>query len=364
MMIFARRTFGIGLPPRLFAAAAMGLLCVLLGCTAESGRTGTSGDGGKLEELRFGIIATESTIGLRNEFEPFLDDMSKALGIPVECYFASDYAGVIEAMRFGKVDLGWFGNKSAIEAVDRAGGQVFAQTVSADGESGYWSTLIVHVDSPYKTVDDLVRNADKLAFGNGDPHSTSGFLIPSYFLWRDLGIDPKQTFKTVINSNHETNALSVANRQVDFATCSTEVLEQIKTQRPKVHQKLRVVWTSPLIPADPLVWRKNLPESLKESISEFVFGYGQPGPQQDHQLQVLSGISAGWAPLRPSTDDQLLPLREMIVANRMVELQRDGEHNSDEYETLREELLTIRARRQQIQSSTDQSDAEDPGDDR
>jgi len=84
------------------------------------------------EELNFGIISTESSQALRKGFEPFLQDMTKALGMKVNAFFASDYAGVIEAMRFNKVHLAWFGNKSAMEAVDRAGGEVFAQTGRSD----------------------------------------------------------------------------------------------------------------------------------------------------------------------------------------------------------------------------------------
>jgi phosphonate transport system substrate-binding protein len=54
--------------------------------------------------------------------------MEKATGYDIRPFFASDYSGVIEGMRFGKVQLAWFGNKSAMEAVDRAGGEIFAQT--------------------------------------------------------------------------------------------------------------------------------------------------------------------------------------------------------------------------------------------
>jgi phosphonate transport system substrate-binding protein len=61
----------------------------------------------------------------------------------VKPFFASDYAGVIEGMRFGKVQLAWYGNKSAMEAVDRANGEVFVQSVPVGGEPGYWSVVIV-----------------------------------------------------------------------------------------------------------------------------------------------------------------------------------------------------------------------------
>ena len=85
-------------------------------------------------QINFGIISTESASALEASFGPFIADMSKSLGVPVKAFFASDYAGVIEGMRFNKVQVAWFGNKSAMEAVDRANGEVFAQMVNADGE--------------------------------------------------------------------------------------------------------------------------------------------------------------------------------------------------------------------------------------
>jgi phosphonate transport system substrate-binding protein len=69
-------------------------------------------------------------------FEPWLAEMSKATGAKVNGFYASDYTGVIEAMRFGKVQLAWFGKKSAMEAVDRAGGEIFAQTLPDSGLAG------------------------------------------------------------------------------------------------------------------------------------------------------------------------------------------------------------------------------------
>src|SRR6056297_3213970 len=126
------------------------------------------------ETINFGIISTESTTNLKKQWVPFLEAMSKQTGLTVKPFFATDYAGVIEGMRFNKVQLAWFGNKSAMEAVDRAKGEVFAQTVAADGSPGYWSHIIVHTDSPFKTLDDVLKCDKKLNFGIGDPNSTSG----------------------------------------------------------------------------------------------------------------------------------------------------------------------------------------------
>ena len=133
--------------------------------------------------LNFGIISTESQQNLKPQWEPFLKDMETKLGIKVNAFFAPDYAGIIQGMRFNKVDIAWYGNLSAMEAVDRANGQVFAQTVAADGSPGYWSVLIVNKDSPINNLNDMLAKRKELTFGNGDPNSTSGFLVPGYYVF-------------------------------------------------------------------------------------------------------------------------------------------------------------------------------------
>ncbi|MGB0671876.1 MAG: phosphate/phosphite/phosphonate ABC transporter substrate-binding protein, partial [Rhodospirillales bacterium] len=132
---------------------------------------------GDPKELNFGIISTESTSNLKEQWLPLMEDLEKAVGLKVNAFFAPDYAGVIEAMRFGKVHLAWFGNKSAIEAVDRSGGEVFVQTSKADGSQGYYSHIITNVDNKnINKLEDIFKCDKSLNFGIGDPNSTSGFL--------------------------------------------------------------------------------------------------------------------------------------------------------------------------------------------
>lgn len=176
------------------AAAGAAAACLLWTAAAVAAE--------EIKELSFGIIPTESTSAAMKGFEPFRADMEKALGIPVKLFMAPDYAGVIEAMRFNKVQIAWFGNKSAIEAVNRASGEVFVQTADVTGNPGYWSLIVVHKDSPLQTIDDVVRDGKALTFGNGDPNSTSGYLIPTYYIWGQRGIDPVKYFKLVRNANH------------------------------------------------------------------------------------------------------------------------------------------------------------------
>lgn len=262
------------------------------------------------KSLNFGIISTESQQNLKPQWDPFLKDMEKKLGMKVNAFFAPDYAGIIQGMRFNKVDIAWYGNLSAMEAVDRANGQVFAQTVAADGSPGYWSVLIVNKDSPIKNLSDMLAKRKDLTFGNGDPNSTSGYLVPGYYVFAKNNVAVSD-FKRSVNANHETNALAVANRQVDVATNNTENMDRLKLTAPEKYKDLKVIWKSPLIPGDPIVWRKNLSEATKDKIYDFFMSYGKT----PEEAQVLKGLT--WAPFRPSSDLQLVPIRQLALFKQM-----------------------------------------------
>jgi phosphonate transport system substrate-binding protein len=270
------------------------------------------------EDVNFGIISTETTTNLKTIWEPFLADMAKKTGLSIKAFYASDYAGVIEAMRFNKVQVAWFGNKSAMEAVDRASGEIFAQTVDKDGNPGYWSHIIVHKDSPYQTLDDVLKCDGTLDFGIGDPNSTSGFLVPTTFIFSARNIDAKKCFKTVRNANHEANALAVANKLVQAATNNNENLQRLAKTAPDKAKEIRVIWTSPLIPSDPLVWRKDLDQALKKKIADFIFSYGT---SDETEKKVLAGLQ--WAPFKKSDNNQLLPIRQMEVNKALAKVKAD-----------------------------------------
>jgi phosphonate transport system substrate-binding protein len=271
----------------------------------------------RAQEINFGIISTESSTNLKKIWDPFLADMEKGTGLKINAFFASDYAGVIEGMRFKKVQLAWFGNKSAMEAVDRADGEVFAQTVAKNGSDGYYAHILVHKDSPFQRLEDVLKCDKSLDFGIGDPNSTSGFLVPTTFVFSARNIDPKQCFRTVRSANHEANALAVANKLVHAATNNSENLERLEKTAPEKVKEIRIVWTSPLIPSDPLVWRKDLDAGLKARISAWLFAYGKT----DSEKQILADL--GWAPFRKSDNYQLLPIRQMEVNRSILKIKGD-----------------------------------------
>jgi len=271
----------------------------------------------EVAELNFGVLTTEASVNQKKNWEPFLAAMSKAIGVKVNGFYASDYAGVIEAQRFNKVQIAWYGNKSAMEAVNRSNGEVFAQVVSRDGSEGYYSHIIVRADSPYTKVEDLLTCDKTLDFGIGDPNSTSGFLVPTSYVFAAKNIDPKQCFKTVRNASHQVNAMAVANKQVAAATNNSEDLQRLEKSAPEARKQLRIVWTSPIIPLDPLVWRKDVDPALKAKIYTFIMSYGRFGTPEEVKAakEVLANLI--WSPFHPSNDNQLLPIR-ILEANKSI----------------------------------------------
>lgn len=277
------------------------------------------------QELNFGIISTESSQQLKQQWQPVLDALTQQTGLKVNAFFAPDYAGVIEGMRFNKVQFAWFGNKSAMEAVDRANGEVFAKVVNIDGTEGYYSHLIVHRDSALKSVDDVLKNAKNLNFGNGDPNSTSGFLVPGYYVFAKNNVDTKSAFKVARSANHETNAMAVANKQVDVATNNSETLAKLEKTMPEKVKELRVVWTSPLIASDPLVWRKDLPDATKAKLKAFFTGYGKTSPAEREVMAKLN-----WSTFKESNNSQLLPIRQLDMFSKRTKVEADTTLTEDD----------------------------------
>ena len=290
---------------------ALALVLSILTCSAAA------------QEINFGIIATDSASAQRERWEPFFRDMEKKTGLKVRSFYAPDYAGVIEAMRFNKVQVAWYGNKAAMEAVDRANGEIFAQLMYADGTFGYHGLLITHKDSPYKTVEDVFRNGKNINFGIGDPNSTSGFLVPTFYLFAQNKVDHRTAFKTVRNASHGANIQAVLAKQIDVATNNTEDMGKLEATRPELASQIRILWRSPLIPSDPLVWRKDLDPAVRERIRSFVLGYAKTDAAE---REILKNIY-NYAGFRASNNDQLIPIRELELARDRARLVNDEKMN-------------------------------------
>ena len=280
---------------------------------------------GFAQEVSFGIIATDAASVERDRWEPLFRDMEKKTGLTIKSFYAPDYAGVVEAMRFNKVQVAWYGNKAAIDAVDRSSGEVFAQVLKADGSLGYYSLLITQKDSPYNNLADVLKNSKSINFGIGDPGSTSGFLVPSYYVFAQNKVDPRTAFKTIRNASHGANIQAVLAKQVDVATNNTEETEKLEATKPEMFKELKVIWKSPLIPNDPLVWRKDLDPAVKAKLKSFLLGYGK----SDADKAVLKNIY-NYSGFKESSNDQLIPIRQLELFKDRTKIENDAQYSAED----------------------------------
>lgn len=271
--------------------------------------------------VNFSIMSTEGRQTQMNEWTPFLADMEKAIGAPVKPFFGTNYTALIEAMRFKQTDVGWFTNQSGLEAVRRANGEVFARTVKPNGPDGYNAVVIVKKGSGI-TLEKLLKCDKSLTFGMGDAKSTSGTLAPMTYLFAPRGVDPNSCFRTVRSTNHEANLFAVGEGLLDAATNNTASMDRMAMLNTDLAKKtlgnVQVIWTSPLIPEDPMVRRKDLDPALKAKIDAFIFSYGTgEGPEAERQRKVLERIQT--KPFKRADDSHLLPVREMEATGQLIE---------------------------------------------
>ncbi|MDP1873863.1 phosphate/phosphite/phosphonate ABC transporter substrate-binding protein [Phenylobacterium sp.] len=305
---------------------AAGLMVALaLGVSACSERKTQAGD--QPEVLNFSILATENSTSLDAFWRPILADMEAEIGIPVKPFYGSNYTALIEALRFGQTDVGWFSNLSGLEAVRRADAEIFARTFDPSGEDGYRSVLIANAASGV-TLEDVLKCDRTLDFGIGDAKSTSGTLAPMTYLFAPENIEPERCFKQVRAANHQANLFAVSNGVLDVATNNSTAIrlqaardvENRANGQPTVTDKVNVIWESPKLPEDPIVWRKNLDPAVKEKVRQFFLTYGKgEGPEAERQRTLLAAISIGG--FLPADSSHLLPVREMEATEALITAQ-------------------------------------------
>ncbi|GAA0651148.1 phosphate/phosphite/phosphonate ABC transporter substrate-binding protein [Brevundimonas lenta] len=288
---------------------------------------GAGGDakkaGGAPTEITFSILSAEGQASSGPLWQPLLDDMSKAIGVPVKPYFGSNYTVLVEAMRGNQTQVAWFSAKPAIEAIDRADAEVIARTVNKEGMDSYRSTLIVRAGSGI-TLEQVLACGQRYNFGIGDAQSTSGTLAPMTFLFNPRQIVPAQCFKTVRSANHQSNAFSVASGVLDVATSNTTNTVFMRKQNPQVLSQIQEIWQSPPIPESGIVVREDLPPELKEKIRSFFLTYGQgEGAEAERQRQVLAGLE--YSRFNAADDDYLNPVREMVADQKLTEARAKGD---------------------------------------
>jgi phosphonate transport system substrate-binding protein len=214
------------------------------------------------EKIKVGLIPTEGGADIIARFEPLMTHLEKTLGVEVEPFSASDYAGIITAMAHNHIDFAYFGPKSYTEASARANAEALAVELDKSGARGYHGIIITKKGSGITTLDDALNKGYTFSFT--DPNSTSGCLVPSVLFYRDLETPPEQLFKEVsFSGSHGASILAVKNGKIDVASTNNIDLDRMLEKGAASMDDFNIIWRSELIPGAPMCGRKDLPQSLK-----------------------------------------------------------------------------------------------------
>lgn len=267
-------------------------------------------------EIRFAVRPNENAAGM-SRWEGLAKYLEGALRVKVSFRQATDYAGLVEALKSKRLELAMLGGSGYAQAFLVTDGNIepVATILGQDHDSGYYSMIVVKADGPYHSIDDL--KGKKLVFA--DPNSTSGYQVPSFFL-RQQGHDPKTFFsQTGFAGNHEGAVMAVVNGTYDAAATWYTTEERTNVTRmvakgmiPK--DAVRMVWRSPEIQGDAFVVRKDLPAPMREAIRTALLDLGRTDSGLLKELG--DGTFTGTAPIDQAAFEPLIQMVRDNLAQR------------------------------------------------
>jgi phosphonate transport system substrate-binding protein len=281
---------------RLFILA-LGLFTIS-GCGQANDTSHLTGWRKDVGEIRMGYNSSEDSDTTLARWTTFSERLGRITGLKVSVFEATDYNGIIQAMASGQLELASFGASSYANAREQMGEKVEPMLASrtSEGLSGYYSTLIVRADSPYKTIDDLAGKT----IGYVDFNSTSGYLYPRMKLKKE-GKDPDTFFgKSVVTGGHSQGVLGLANGQFDavFANATGGTPEigfsngSLWTLARNGLVKLtdyRVIWTAGPIAQSPYVIRTDRPQAFQDITRGAIAALAYEDPNTWTNIGLLEG---------------------------------------------------------------------------
>jgi phosphonate transport system substrate-binding protein len=224
--------------------------------------------------LRFSIIPTQESVRELTLYKPVLDLLSKNTGKKIEFYMPTSYSSVVEALLGKWVDVAVLGPESYLIAKNQGAViDVFA-TYYKKGEGvqepgpGFKSILITRKGSKFTTVESTKGSVMLLV----DPASTSGSLIPESIFGGQVVKTPLKSYfsKVAFSGGHDLSTNAVFEGKADAAFVATHrYMNALTASKGKMKvEDFNILWTSPLIPQDPFVYRSTLCPDLKKKIQD------------------------------------------------------------------------------------------------
>jgi phosphonate transport system substrate-binding protein len=230
--------------------------------------------------LRLTVIPTTDPGKVIRESQPLLSYLEKETGAKIELTVPTNYAAAVEAIASDQVDIAYLGGFTYVQASKRAG---VVPLVQRDRDQNFHSLFITQVDSNISNLSDLKGHT----FAFGDVNSTSGHLMPEYFM-RESKVDPDVIARAIYSGGHDATALAVANKKVDAGALDETVYQRMVKDGKIDPSKVKVFYTTP--PFYDYIWvaRKGLDPKLAESFTAAFLKLDANDPTHKTILDLLN----------------------------------------------------------------------------
>ncbi len=231
--------------------------------------------------LRISSIPDESPTELQRKFGQLATYLEARTGTKVEYIPVTDYAAAVEALVGGKIDMVWYGGFTFVQARSRSKNQVIPLVQRAEDEK-FRSVFIARTDSGINELADL--KGKSVTFGS--PSSTSGHLMPRYYLLQNK-IDPDKDFKQVAFSGaHDATIAAVAGGKVQAGALNISVWEKFVSEKRVDPDKVKVIYTTP--PYYDYNWtvRADMPAAMRQKIADAFLSLDAAKPEDKAVLDL------------------------------------------------------------------------------
>ncbi len=192
-----------------------------------------------LKELRISAIPDENPQEMLRIYAPFAEYLAKEIGIPVKFTPVLDYAATVEGLAANRLEMVWYGGLTSVQAAKQAKGAHRVIMRKEDGE--FKSHFITRKETGIKALTDLKGKT----FAFGSVSSTSGHLMPRYFLLKG-GVNPEKDFsKFSFSGAHDATAAWVEAGQVDAGALNFLVWDKLIETKKVDTSKVNIFWTTP-----------------------------------------------------------------------------------------------------------------------
>jgi len=256
--------------------------------------------GDPAQPLRVSMIPTTDPGKATREMQPLVDRLARSTGSEVQMTIPTNYAAVVEALVNDQVDIAHLGGFTYVQASKRAGVKPLVQR---ERDREFHSLFVTQAGSPIRSLADLKGRS----FAFGDVNSTSGHLMPEYFMRRN-GVDREVIAKAIYTGGHDATLLAVANGKVDAGALDEAVFQRMTSQGKIDPAKVRVFWTTP--PFFDYVWvaRKGLDARKADAVRDSFLALDRADPQRRAILEALSASK-----YVPARDADYAALREAAL---------------------------------------------------